>query len=143
MSKANEEAVAAWARLIRLQKQALDKVEKNLKKAGLPPLAWYDVLLELDRADSGLRQYEIGERILLNKHNLSRLLDRLEDKGHLQRKPCAEDGRVSEVRITANGRKLRKQMWPVYAAAIEEAFASRLSAEEVRVFGRTLAKLLD
>jgi hypothetical protein len=31
----------------------LDAVEQDLKKAGFPPLAWYDALLELSRAPSG------------------------------------------------------------------------------------------
>jgi hypothetical protein len=42
---------AAWIRLI--QSRVLDAVEQDLKKAGFPPLAWYDALLELSRAPSG------------------------------------------------------------------------------------------
>ena len=43
--------VTAWARLIRAQQAMLERVEADLKTAGLPPLAWYDVLLELNRTD--------------------------------------------------------------------------------------------
>lgn len=58
--------VTAWARLIRAQQAMLERVEADLKTAGLPPLAWYDVLLELNRTDGGqLRQFEIGDKVLV------------------------------------------------------------------------------
>ena len=54
-------------------------VEVDLKRAGFPPLSWYDVLLELRRAgDDGLRPLEIEARLLLAQHNVSRLIERLE-----------------------------------------------------------------
>src|SRR5512141_756644 len=48
--KPSTEATAAWIRLMRVQSRVLDAVEQDLKKAGFPPLAWYDALLELARA---------------------------------------------------------------------------------------------
>ena len=49
----SEAVVRAWARLVRAQQQALTAVEADLKAAGYPPLAWYDVLLELTREKDG------------------------------------------------------------------------------------------
>lgn len=142
MNKPGETEVKAWARLLRAQRQALEQVESRLKGAGFPPLAWYDALLELDRSGQGLRQYEIGERILLSKHNLSRLLDRLQRKGYVRRRACPEDGRGSVVEITAAGRRLREKMWPVYSDAISEAFANRLTETDIRRLSSILGKLL-
>ena len=51
--KPSTEATAAWIRLMRVQSRVLDAVEQDLKKAGFPPLAWYDALLELSRAPTG------------------------------------------------------------------------------------------
>mgnify|MGYP002715485993 CR=1 FL=1 len=46
---------------MRVPSRVLDCVEQDLKKAGFPPLAWYDALLELSRAPSGeLRPVELG-----------------------------------------------------------------------------------
>ena len=45
--KPSTEATAAWIRLMRIQSRVLDAVEQDLKRAGFPPLAWYDALLEL------------------------------------------------------------------------------------------------
>src|ERR1700693_2564171 len=51
--KPSTEATAAWIRLMRVQSRVLDAVEQDLKKAGFPPLAWYDALLELSRGPTG------------------------------------------------------------------------------------------
>src|SRR3954447_2919928 len=93
--------VNAWARLIRAREIVVGAVERDLKAAGLPPLAWYDVLLELSRTPAGrLRPFEIEKEILLAQYNLSRLLDRLEKEGLIAREPCDDDGRGQWVVVT-------------------------------------------
>ena len=115
-----------------------------LKAAGLPPLSWYDVLLEISRdQDSGLRQYEIGERVLLNKHNLSRLIDRLEADGFVKRQACDTDGRGNIIKITKKGMQLKQVMWPIYAKAIQELIAEPLTATQVRSLAEILGILLE
>src|ERR1700751_3913615 len=60
------EVTAAWIRLMRLQSRVLDAVEQDLKRAGFPPLAWYDALLELSRAPSGeMRPVELERQMLI------------------------------------------------------------------------------
>jgi DNA-binding MarR family transcriptional regulator len=137
-------AVQAWIQLHRVHRRLLEAAEKSLKDSGLPPLAWYDVLLELHRArGKGLRQYEIGEKVLLTKHNLSRLLDRLEAERLVERHACAEDGRGNVLRITADGAAALKDIWPVYGHSIQENFDARLDAKDLAELVRILAKLTD
>jgi|SRR5680860_101093 len=137
------QAVTAWARLIRAQLLLLKKVNAALKAAELPPLAWYDVLLELHRSrEVGLRQYEISKKILLPKHNLSRLIDRLENEGFVKRLSCAEDGRGNVVWITTGGAKLLKQMWRVYGAAIHESLECKLTPVQISTLGEILNQLM-
>lgn len=137
-------AITAWARLLRAQTLLLTQVEAALKAAGLPPLAWYDVLLELHRVrPAGLRQYEIGDKILLSKHNLSRLIDRLEGEGLVQRQACPEDGRGHVVRITEAGGAVLQRMWPVYGEAIHRLFEAKLADDEIVGLGEVLGKLVD
>jgi DNA-binding MarR family transcriptional regulator len=143
-SELDETTLTAWARLVRAQQVLLERVEAALKKAGLPPLRWYDVLLELHRAGSkGLRQFEIGAAVLLSKHNVSRLLDRLEKEKLLERYVCEEDGRGARVQITAAGSDLVKRMWPVYGAAITEHFAQYFSKIELKQLTTLLGRLPD
>lgn len=140
----SKQTESAWVLLIRGQQVLLGKVETALKEAGLPPLSWYDVLLELSRdPGSGLRQYEIGERILLNKHNLSRLIDRLESDGLVKRQACDVDGRGNIVKITGKGAQLKQEMWPVYAKTIQELIAEPLTATQVRSLAEIMNTLLE
>src|SRR5712675_2222448 len=76
--KPSTEAAAAWIRLIRIKSRVLDAVERDLKKVGFPPLAWYDALLELSRAPSGeMRPVELERQMLIPQYSTSRLLDGL------------------------------------------------------------------
>ena len=134
----------AWIDLHRAHRLLLERVESALKRAGLPPLDWYDVLFELERAEGpGLRQYQLGERVLLSKHNLSRLIDRLERQGLVRRHACAEDGRGNLIRITAAGERMLADMWPVYGEAIEACFGARLERDEAVELSRVLGKVLE
>ena len=134
----------AWARLMKAQRVALARVEAALKRAGLPPLAWYDVLLELERAGkAGLRPFELERALLLEQYNLSRLIDRIERDGLVERAPCPEDGRGQIVRVSARGRSMRRAMWPVYAQAIEAAVGGRLDKAEAETLSALLGRLID
>jgi len=136
-------AVTAWARLVRAQRSALAGVEADLKKSGYPPLIWYDVLLELERTGTGrLRHGGLNAELLLPKHNLSRLIDRMEKQALVSRNACGTDRRGSFVCITEKGRKLRHDMWPAYEAAIAQHFASRFSPDETKTLAQLLARII-
>ncbi len=135
--------LSAWVRLQRVSQRVLSAVESDLKAAGYPPLAWYDVLLQLKGAGAdGLRPLALQSEMLLKQYNLSRLLDRMEGERYLERQPCPEDGRGQIVVITPDGQRLLTRMWPAYEAAIQRQFAAQLTAEETAQLARLLAKLL-
>ncbi len=138
----SDDAITAWARLVRVSQALLSKVEADLKAAGFPPLAWYDALLELKRSGpDGLRPYQLQERMLLAQYNLSRLTDRLSRAGYVERRDCPEDARGQILTITRDGRALLRRMWPGYRAAIAAHFAGRLAPDEAAALGRLLGKL--
>lgn len=137
----SDTAVTAWARLLRTSQNLLADVEAGLKAADLPPLVWYDALLELRGEKEGLRPYQLQERMLLTQYNISRLLDRLAAAGYVDRAPCPEDGRGQVVHIAPAGKTLLKRMWPVYRTLIVEHFSGRLSDKDCRDLARILDKL--
>lgn len=128
-SPLTDQHVIAWARLARTTTVVLQAVEAALKNDGLPPLAWYDLLLELKRAaPEGLRPVSLQTEMLIPQYNMSRLLNRVEAAGLVERHACDEDGRGQTVRITDAGRAMMRRMWPVYRAALECAFATHVDA---------------
>jgi DNA-binding MarR family transcriptional regulator len=142
--KPSKQVVLAWARLIKAERLALARVEAALKQAGLPPLAWYDVLIELERAgETGLRPFELERALLLAQYNLSRLLDRIEREGLIERAPCPQDGRGHVIRITARGQSTRNAMWPVYAQAIQSAVGNHLDKGEAETLSLLLGRIVD
>ena len=140
----SEAVVDAWIHLVRAQHRVLSAVEADLKVAGFPPLAWYDVLLELRKAgERGLRPLEIEARLLLAQHNVSRLIDRLEKAGLVERHAHATDGRGQQIRLTEAGRELLARMWPTYRAAIQRHVGVMLGDDDsARSLAGLLARLL-
>jgi len=142
MSTFDEQLIPVWVAFLRSHSVAVEAVERALKDAGLPPLGWYDVLVELLGQPGGLRQFELCDRVLLSKHNLSRLLDRLEQRELIQRAACPQDGRGSTASLTVAGKALMKQMWPVYRQAIDDSFARHLTFRDIGALRRITDKLL-
>jgi DNA-binding MarR family transcriptional regulator len=135
--KPSTEATAAWVRLMRVRSRVLDAVEQDLKKAGFPPLAWYDALVELSRAPAGeMRPVELEKQMMIPQYSTSRLIDRLVDEALVVRRECKMDKRGQFVEITEAGRELQKKMWGAYSAAIEKHVGSKLSdADATRLCG--------
>lgn len=134
--------VRAWVGLMRAQRVLLGAIERDLKAAALPPLGWYDVLLELARSQDGrLRPFEIEHRTLLTQYNLSRLLDRLERERFVQREPFEEDCRGRWVVITDAGRAMRTRMWSVYAKALQDHIGNRLDDANAEILADLLTRL--
>ena len=136
----SDTAQRAWVQLIRAHRSALCSVERALRAADLPPLEWYDVLLELERGGP-LRPRDLQDRLLLAQYNLSRLLDRMEAAGLVARERCSEDARCQWVRATDSGKALRQRMWPVYAAAIGSAVGEKLTSGQAERLAELLARL--
>jgi DNA-binding MarR family transcriptional regulator len=138
----SEAAILAWARLPRAARIALGAIEADLKAAGFPPLGWYDVLVELRRAGKPLRPVEIERQLLLAQHTVSRLLDRLEAAGHVERQPCEADGRGQVIALKPEGQALLRAMWPAYRASIAKHVGAKLGSSDAEELARLLGHLL-
>ncbi len=124
------------------QRRVLQAIETDFKKAGLPPLGWYDVLWELVQAEGGrLRPFEIEARTLLAQYNLSRLIDRLEGQGLVRREAFDDDGRGRWVVVTSEGSAMRARMWQVYSRSIDAHVGAKLAGDEAQELARLLGKL--
>ena len=140
----SQAVIRVWARLMKAQRLALASVERKLKAAGLPPLVWYDVLLEVERAGrAGLRPFELERAMLLAQYNLSRLVDRIERAGFVERRACEDDGRGHLLAITERGKAIRRKMWPIYAQAVEATVGKRLSAKQAETLDILLGLLIE
>jgi DNA-binding MarR family transcriptional regulator len=144
MSRIPSDAVTrAWIRLMRAREAVLGAIEADLKAAGVVPLGWYDVLLELTREKSGrLRPADIAKKILLPQYSLSRLIDRLEKEELVARTPHEDDARGQWVAITEKGRAAQARTWKVYAKSIEKHVGRKLDDKSAATLGDLLDRLM-
>lgn len=133
----------AWRAFITAHALVIERIERELAEAGLPPLGWYDVLLELSVApDRRLRMHELARAVVLSRSGLTRLVDRLERASLLRREPDPADRRGSFAVLTDEGAAVRERMWPVYARGIAEHFGKHLGDEEIEVLTGALKRVL-
>jgi DNA-binding MarR family transcriptional regulator len=135
-----------WRLFVVAHARIVEQIEQDLAAAGLPPLAWYDVLWTLEQApEHELRLHELAEQVLLSRSNITRLSDRLEAAGLICRRRCPKDRRGAYAVLTEVGLAMRSRMWQVYAAGIQRYFAAHLSESELATisagFERVLAAL--
>jgi DNA-binding MarR family transcriptional regulator len=118
-----DETLGAWRAFLNAHALATKRINRDLAEAGLPDLAWYDVLWTLQRADGRrLRIRELADAVVLSSTGMTRFVDRLEAEGLVRRESVPGDRRGSYAVITKQGVALLRRMWPVYARGITTYF---------------------
>jgi DNA-binding MarR family transcriptional regulator len=142
--KAAKTNTSVWPLFLTAHAVLVSEIEARLSEAGLPPLVWYDVLWALERApDYRLRMSELAEMTVLSRSNLTRLVDRLESAGLVQRARAEADRRGAFAVVTRKGREMRRKMWPIYSAAIKELFTDQIDKDETAHIETVLQRVLD
>ena len=114
-------------------------------RIGVPVVVGIQDLQRAEAPERSLRQVELAERVLLSNSGLSRLVDRIEVKGLVERKNCPSDRRSFFVTLTDEGAELLELMWPVYARGVAEDFLPALGSNdrEVRQALETIANTCE
>jgi len=92
----------------------------------------YDVLYTLAKCTDPQRIGELNKHVLLSQPALSRLVDRLVERGLVERCPDPADGRGVRLALTAAGREVQRAIGGQHARGVSRALRSRLTAEELR-----------
>ena len=135
--------VDAWRGLLVAHSRLVPAVEADLRATGQVPLSWYDVLLELNAApDPGLRMSELGQRTVLSRTRVSRVVDELAAAGLAERRPDQADGRSSFAVLTPEGKAALRRAWPVYRQAIRRHLGARLTPHQCRELAALLGRVI-
>ena len=92
----------------------------HVRELGLTS-AQFDIIATLGNTD-GMTCKELGEKTLITKGTMTGVLDRLEGKGLLVRKPSLEDGRSWRTRLTRKGQALFEEVFPAHLKHLEPLF---------------------
>jgi DNA-binding MarR family transcriptional regulator len=98
-----------------------------LEPLGIHPREW--ALLRFVAADEGQSQQALAERIGLPPSRMVAIVDHLEERGLVERRPDPHDRRVRALHLTAKGRKTLERAFKV-ALAVETELCEPLSQEE-------------
>lgn len=139
-----DDAIAPWRWMLLASAGAVRAIERDLEERGSVPLTWYDVLLELNSAeDRRLTMSELGERAVLSRTRVSRVVDDLVAAGLVARVPNPDDGRSWFAELTPAGRRELRRTVPHYLAGIEEHFLRHLHEEERTVLATALRRVAE
>jgi len=133
----------AWRGVLNVHAAVTERVERALREAGLPPLAWYDVLWAVRRVPGRrARMAELAEGLTVSRGGLTKLADRLERAGLLRREAADDDGRGVYAALTDAGEEMLRRMWRVYSRVLGEAVAGPMSAGEAKTVAAALERVL-
>lgn len=133
----------ATERLLPLEEQAWrgflyahDRIWRSIQEGFAPlgvSMAEYSVLALLGEAGrKGMRMSELAERRLMSTGGFTRLADRLERRGLIERQRSAVDGRGFDVTLTREGRALMRRAWRQHHRDLRRLFFDRLDDDDLR-----------
>ena len=139
MARLKDPSVLAWLYMMRV----FDKMERlsdeRVQELGLTG-AQFDVLAQLSTHE-GISQQALSEQLFVTKGNVCGLLDRMEEKGWVERQPDPNDRRAHRLYLTDVGRSVAERAMPDQ----EEFIAEQMSVltEEEQATLRSLLRKLD
>lgn len=133
-----DESTGYWLRRVYLA--ISEALQRRLDPHGVTVAQW-PVLSSLYSGKSQTPA-ELAAHIGLNRSAITRLLDRLEKKGFVERQSSAHDGRSYSIRLTESGRGIVPKLAEL-SQAVNAQFLSGLSPGEKSRFEETLHRMLE
>ena len=125
------EAAEAWEALFRAQVALMRRFSAE-DVWGEASIREYDVLFTLSRRPGrAARLRDLAGEGLLSQPSLSRLVERLELRGWLQRTPAPEDGRGIVVSLTDEGARVQREIGRRHVTQIQRLVGGALDADEL------------
>jgi DNA-binding MarR family transcriptional regulator len=126
--------LGAWRGLLRVHAALVKSLDAQLAAAHDLPLSSYEVLITLEAAPGRkLRMSELADSVLLSRSGMTRLVDRLERDGLLERDHCTADGRGCFAVLTGKGLEAVAEARRTHLSGVRERFLSQFGDDELRV----------
>lgn len=131
----------AWEGFLRTHERLWRALEAGLAALNVS-MAEYSVLALLGAAgSSGMRMSDLAERRLMSSGGFTRLADRLERRGLIERRRSAVDGRSLDAVLTRDGRKLLRRASSQHHGDLRMLFFDRLDDDDLRSFADMWTRL--
>jgi DNA-binding MarR family transcriptional regulator len=139
---ANASRIEAWRAVCTSHAALTERVQKALVGADLPPLSWFEVLDAIKHSPGRPRMSELAEWLTLSRGGITKLVDRLEAAGLLERVSCTEDRRSLQAELTPAGRRMLEEMHGIYEAELKRHLRM-LTVDEADLVAAALSKVTE
>lgn len=137
-----EAGLRAWRAFLEAHARVTEILERELQGEKQLPLAWYDVLVQLQEAEGGrLRMTELAQRVLLSKSGLTRLVDRMCAASLVTRSADPDDRRGRWVTLTPAGLERLRDASTVHMRGVRQHFTSHLDDSVARVVDHAMSQI--
>ena len=139
--RASDAELGAWRAFLHAGSTAAAAMEAALTSTGVSH-SEYDVLVNVAGGTrEGVRPTDLAERVLLTKSGLTRLLDRLVERGFIERRACPTDRRGQLIVLTAEGRHAFRRATPNVVRAIGTLLGERFTAADIEALRVTCDRI--
>jgi DNA-binding MarR family transcriptional regulator len=139
----DDRELRAWRGMLRTHATLTKALDAELEAAHGLPLSSYEVLLHLGDADGQrMRMSDLADSVILSRSGLTRLVDRMEREGLIERQSCPSDARGSFATLTAAGRRKLAAARATHLAGVRSMFLDRFTPEEQEVLGAAWERVL-
>src|SRR5215218_1785227 len=136
------EQLAAWSGFLQGHAQIVRALDAELEREHGLPLTSYDVLIQLSLApDRRLRMFELADAVVLSRSGLTRLVERLERGGLVERGEV--DLRQMYARLTDRGFEVVADATPTHVAGVKQRFLEHLSDEQTKQLAAIWGAVLE
>lgn len=139
----DDERITTFGRLIEAHALVSKRLNDELETAAGISLLWYGVLLLIGRSAGGFRPMnELIAATAFTSGGVTRLVDRMERAGYVERRPCPTDRRVQYVGLTGAGRDMLERATRIHLDGIQRHIIDALGPGEVARLDAALARLV-
>lgn len=132
-ARLSPDELGAWRGFLQTHARLTRQLDDELRSEHDLPLTTYDVLVQLENAPGHqMRMSELADAVLLSRSGLTRLVDRLERQGLLERRECPDDARGSLAALTDAGAARLAEARPTHLAGVRRLFLEPLGEPERR-----------
>lgn len=139
----DDERITTFGRLVEAHEKLSHLLGSELERTLGLPLVWYGVLIHLGRSGGYRAMGELVNAIAFTSGGVTRLVDRMEQAGYVERRPCPTDRRVQHVGLTEAGRDMLRRATEVHVRGIQTYVYDVLDADEIAQWNLILGKLAD
>lgn len=135
----HEAELRLWLRLLTCTTLIEVEIRSRLRDQFDFTLPRFDLMAQLDKAQSGMTLGELSQRMMVSNGNVTGLVERLVSQGLIERRADPKDRRAQIVNLTAEGRRAFRAMARTHENWIADIF-SGLSRSEIDELMKLLAK---